>query len=354
MADIKTNIFIPKKINVGFQKRSDTYTKKLAYIIYYDEKGNLRKEKSWDSWRDKKIDNEVFDNEPTSGFVLNKKAGGYSTGWNHRQTYVRVYDPRGFEFEINIQNLLYILENTNSIKGKGLEGDFIYGWEGKDLILIPIDSPDYKELNELNNIRHNNEYVKTKDLKLGGIYLHKNGSKYVYLGKFDEYRYGGEKQKTKSFFFATTTGYIDTMKSISQKFISVVSDECVDNYADLMHKLEGNSSYSPIDKSKEEYILYTKENLEKAFKYSWAYMYNGNHKPHTNTHVSREKVDGSYIYSYTAKNPNYRTLSWEDRRNGIKAEPYDIKISFNGEDEFIEKFKPMYLQKYLQNGRKYN
>ena len=32
-------IFIPKKINVGFQNRKDTYTGKLAYVIYYDEDG---------------------------------------------------------------------------------------------------------------------------------------------------------------------------------------------------------------------------------------------------------------------------------------------------------------------------
>lgn len=28
-----------------------------------------------------------------------------------------------FEFEITIENLLYILENANPIKGKGLEGE---------------------------------------------------------------------------------------------------------------------------------------------------------------------------------------------------------------------------------------
>mgnify|MGYP003293415702 CR=1 FL=1 len=40
-----TNIFIPKKIKVGFQTREDTYTKKLAYVIYYDTQGKLRKDK---------------------------------------------------------------------------------------------------------------------------------------------------------------------------------------------------------------------------------------------------------------------------------------------------------------------
>jgi hypothetical protein len=32
-----------------------TYTGKLAYVIYFDNKGVLRKKKSWEGWRDKKI-----------------------------------------------------------------------------------------------------------------------------------------------------------------------------------------------------------------------------------------------------------------------------------------------------------
>ena len=158
---------MPQIINVGYQNRTGTYTGKLAYVIYYDEKGKLRKEASWNGWRDKNIPNEEFDNIPTSGFVLNKKVGDHSSGWDHRQAYCRVYDPRNFEFEITIENLLYILENANSIKGKGLEGEFVYGWDGKDLVLMPVESPDYKTIAEYNKIVHNNESIKAKDLVLG-------------------------------------------------------------------------------------------------------------------------------------------------------------------------------------------
>ena len=38
---MKNNIFMPDKIRVGYQKREGTYTGKLAYVIYYDEKGKL-------------------------------------------------------------------------------------------------------------------------------------------------------------------------------------------------------------------------------------------------------------------------------------------------------------------------
>jgi len=78
---VNTNIFVPKQINVGFQNRKDTYSGKLAYVIYFDEKGKLRKETSWNSWRDENIPNEIYDNEPTEGFVLNKKVGGVEECW---------------------------------------------------------------------------------------------------------------------------------------------------------------------------------------------------------------------------------------------------------------------------------
>lgn len=40
---MKSNLYIPQKIHVGFQKRDDTFTGKLAYVIYEDENGMLRK-----------------------------------------------------------------------------------------------------------------------------------------------------------------------------------------------------------------------------------------------------------------------------------------------------------------------
>ena len=176
------SIYIPKKIKVGYQNRYDTYTKKLAYVIYYDEKNKLRKETSWNNWRDEKIEPDDFDNEPTRGFVLNKKVGDYSGDWgNHRQAYCRIYDPRGFEFEITINNLLYILENCDCLKGKGLDGEFVYGWDRKDLILIPVDSPDYKEIKTRTDKIQNGKKFKGKDLIIGATYLTKNNEQWIKL-----------------------------------------------------------------------------------------------------------------------------------------------------------------------------
>lgn len=108
-----SNIVIPPKINVGFQNRKDTYTGKLAYVIYFDDKGKLHKEPSWNGWRDEKIPNEIYENEPLEGFVLNKKAGGYKSGWDFRQTYARVYDPRGSAKEHSSKHYLLSIRGKN-------------------------------------------------------------------------------------------------------------------------------------------------------------------------------------------------------------------------------------------------
>lgn len=248
--------FIPEKINVGFQERNDTYTNKLAYVIYFDEKNVLRKEKSWDGWRDKKIPNEIFENVPTSGFVLNKKAGGYSTGWNHRQSYIRVFDPRGFEFEITVKNLIYILENNNSIKGKGLEGEFIYGWEGADLVLISIDDPNYQDNKVYCDSIFSKNSFKAKDLKIGFEYSTKNGnSVFVDKGNFSS-------EKTKEFlFFNVENNYFFFKSNLNNFIIKEISTEKVYNYLDILEFKEYNLDCNMLHK-KEILIEMTEEILK--------------------------------------------------------------------------------------------
>lgn len=368
---MKPNIFLPEKINVGFQQRDDTYTKKLAYVIYFDEKGKLRKETSWNSWRNKEIENKIFKNEPTSGFVLNKKAGGYSTGWNHRQTYVRVYDPRGFEFEIDVTNLLYILENTNSIKGKGLEGEFVYGWDGKELVLIPCDSPDYKEITEFNKILHSNKNIKVKDLVLGGTYLTKNNEEWVYMGKFDyhttkskydlengKYDYTNINKGKHHFFVREATysynneKYLATiiLKSLSGRFIGTVSEECAENYAELMDKLERTTEYSPIDDSKDEYIPYTFEDFIGRCKNAWwSVDFYSKDRKQKKIHFCKRNDVSQGVYEEV-----YEEYEEQSHWRGMVRRTRTIKKPFASLREVYDKYNPHYLNKYLANGKLYS
>jgi hypothetical protein len=192
-------LYIPDKLRIGYQERSDTYTKKLAYVIYYDDKGLLRKERSWETWRDKKIAPVEVENIPTEGFVLNKKVGGYKSHWNYRDAHVRVWDPRDFEFEISVPNLLFILTQYDCSRGKGLEGSFVYAWEGTELVLLPTSSEEYRRSKCYTDLQ--SKKVVAKELIPGATYLTKKEVPLIYLGRFDYHycetpRYYSRKKKT--------------------------------------------------------------------------------------------------------------------------------------------------------------
>lgn len=351
------SFFIPKRINVGYQERQGTYTGKLAYIIYFDEKGKLRKEASWNGWRDKKIDNDIYENEPTSGFVLNKKAGGYDTGWNHRQTYVRVYDPRGFEFEITVPNLLYILENATSTKGKGLEGEFVYGWDGKDLVLVPVDSPDYKELVKLNELRHSKSFVKAKELKIGATYRNKENQELIYIGKFDEYNWNGTKKSKPQFYFykrSDSSGYFETMATISQKLVEMISEEPVADYAEIFEQLERDTKYSPIDESKTVYIPYSLEEFEEKFNNSGRWVYVFSDFDNVDKKMERQNVYGGH--GENKDKFGYYKREWQEHQTRYSWETTNRYISsvhkyVDTLQELFDIVKPMKKVKYLANGK---
>ena len=201
-----------------------------------------------------------FDNVPTEGFVLNKKVGGYSNGWDHRSTYCRVYDPRGFEFEISVPNLLFILQECNAMKGKGLEGTFVYAWDGKDLVLLPTSSADYQESQKFTEMQ--SQKIGVKDLVEGCTYKTKQMEDYIYLGKFnwftDNYQYSNDSHattncfKTHVFYKVKKETWQESFEPFNglTKFASKVSDTPVSNYAELLDEFNA-SKFSGVINSPE-------------------------------------------------------------------------------------------------------
>lgn len=236
-------LFIPERINVGYVQREGTYTGKLAYVIYWDKKGVLRKEKSFNTWRDKKIAPTAFDNVPTEGFVLNKGVGGarQSYGWNPRNEYIRVYDPRNFEFEISVANLMFIMQECNSTKGKGLEGKFVYSWDGSELVLLPEDSADYRNSMQFSTLQGKSFSI--KELRPGFTYETKKQESLIYLGKFDHYypiyvdNWRRNKNKTGNgkfhVFYETTTNKFRFLQD-GKQLARCVIEEQASNFAELV------------------------------------------------------------------------------------------------------------------------
>lgn len=247
---MSNTLFIPNKLKVGYQNRPDTYTQKLAYIIYYDEKGKLRKEASWEGWRDKNITANEFDNVPTTGFILNRNGGGTRDYyyWNARAEFVRVFDPRGFEFEISIPNLLFILSETDCTRGKGLEGEFVYGWNDKNLVLLPTNSQDYKK--SLSFTNKQSVKIERKNMVIGGTYTFKKDKSevpYIYMGRLNycptsSYQFG--KNEMKDIF--AYNYYKEEMRFVVKNIADLgecINDTVSDDFADLRVKYD-NSLYN--------------------------------------------------------------------------------------------------------------
>ncbi len=234
--------YMREYINDGIDK----YLKQRGLESYEKYNPNLGRDSS-----NKGIIPMEFDNVPTEGFVLNKKVGGYSNGWDHRSTYCRVYDPRGFEFEITVPNLLFILQECNAMKGKGLEGEFVYAWDGKDLVLLPTSSEDYKASDVYTKAQQGK--VSVKELEVGLTYKHKTMIDYVYLGRFNYFQNNHDYNKDvdgisckKAHVFYNITNPSENQfigLTALAPLISKVTDTSIDNFAEIFDKFT-NSIHS--------------------------------------------------------------------------------------------------------------
>ena len=184
---MSTNLVIPQTLKVGYVNRSDTFTGKLAYVTYIDSVGKHRKQSSWESWRDISIPSDDFKNDPIEGIVLNKVAGGGGSQWNKRLYVVRVSDPRGFEIEIEVSNLLFILKNCSSDVVDGVKGKFVYAWQGTELVLLPVASPDYAQATIFTS-RQTMKVTRT-DMVPGRTYVAKDCTEMLYLGRHEYYEW---------------------------------------------------------------------------------------------------------------------------------------------------------------------
>ena len=276
MANERLNI--PQTLKVGYQNRKDTFSGKLAYVSYINNKGEIAKQTSWEGWRDKKIEVGTYENKPIAGFVLNKSTGVDRYSWNRRITWCRVYDPRGFEVEISIDNLLYILQES-SCTNKELSGEYVYAWDGKDLVLLPTCSVDYKLSTDLINKK---EKITAKSLKIGSSYKGTLSEEMVYLGKMDWYNWEDSRDIHEYLIKTSMHTFVDIKE---RKFVACNNFKHIDYLInnDVLNEEEINAyinQYKETAVYKAQYIdkLSIKENneFEEAIKNSndnyWKYF----------------------------------------------------------------------------------
>lgn len=224
-------MIIPDKLKVGFQERDDTYLGKLAFITYYNMDGSLRGEKSFQSWVNNKIDKEEFENKPQKGYILNKGVKRFSSFGENNQK-IRIFDPRGFEFEITVDNLLEITQYSN-INFQEIEQECIFGWNGNQVYLVPTNISEYK--NHLENKKTQEDvkvFGKKDTLTVGYTYATKSMPYLYYVGKIDKEDYfltdknNFTKVRKVSIIAQTSTvrkGNHESLVEISQYLVGLLS-----------------------------------------------------------------------------------------------------------------------------------
>lgn len=134
-------LIVPNEIRYGLQERYDTYTKKLGFMMYANKpNGGYGQQVSFDSWRDKRIEPKDISNNYQLGFVLNKgHLNKYHFGASAK---FRVFHPEGFEFEISLENLSLVMDNSIISYGE-IQVPCCIAWDGSNVYLLPkIDLSD--------------------------------------------------------------------------------------------------------------------------------------------------------------------------------------------------------------------
>ncbi len=179
-----------------------------------------------------------FQNEPTAGFVLNKGIRRY--GWSHfssGRSMIRVYDPRGWEFEITPANLVHILMHVDC-SSRELQGELVYSWSGTELVLLPCEGTDYQDAKNFSRLQ--GKKVGARDLIKGATYLTRQEDPLIYLGRHpwfeeksdSESDYAARRRVGKKMhIFCDPNGDANPVRSVPAKIAAVDTEHSHAQYA---------------------------------------------------------------------------------------------------------------------------
>lgn len=378
MAD---KFYIPNKLTVGFTAEEKASTGKLVQITYKDANGRIIREKTWREIIDDeaspkkkfiKYDTDAngrlnynkpifknltgfpiqeIDNTPTKGFILNKS--DKTSGWENRSNTCFFYDPRGFEVNLSLNNLLYILKITN---GNYSNTSFVYSWIDDIMVLLPCSSDEYKNSIEFMDVK--SMKFSLKDLKQGYVYNTKNLTKAIYIGRYDiidtdhhhldsfvGYR---RTSVSKSHIFYVESGN-KFISMTSTHLANVSSDKVVPNYKQLVEELEGSGMVLlperiEITAVTLEDLLQKERDIPGKNVPSNIYVSN-NVREHLIGYVTQPKADNKYdVYKlYQVRRYNGHTISTSININmnilGYKMKPSYQEYIIDGNNISVKNTK---------------
>lgn len=184
-------LIVPNEIRYGIQERYDTYSKKLGYMIYANKSnGTYGQQLSFEGWRDKRFEPKDISNDYQLGFVLNK--GHLNKYYYGASAKFRVFHPEGFEFEISLENLSMLMDNTIISYGE-INVPCCIGWDGANVYLVPqvdlknkvqiehfdVSKNRNKAAERLNKINSSGKPLSFRTLTTGKIVEDKSGNRFI-------------------------------------------------------------------------------------------------------------------------------------------------------------------------------
>ena len=184
------------KLYVGYQRQAIRHwneaTKKwdtaacdvpLGFATPYEDNAAGRKrQQTVNGWAGKDQVPTIIDNEPAEGFkITDDIKRTYYGGGN---VVFRVYDPRGFELEIQSQNLMTLISLVGLNAGGEIPGKCLWGRDGPNNILIHESSEEYKTARLAAETIKPLSGVGKSSYKPGNRVQLTNGNSGTYLGRF--------------------------------------------------------------------------------------------------------------------------------------------------------------------------
>ena len=160
----------------------------LSYLCQYEttESGevaaNIKKMqatgRSWVRGENKDKSGTIIDNTPTKNIYV----GCSVSRWSTSNKLFRVTDPRGFTIEIPTDNLATLLHHTTVVKGV-VQEECVWGKDGNNHILLPINSEPYRLSREQQNVL-DNKLISVKDIKVGDwVKFFGGDTEYYFFGR---------------------------------------------------------------------------------------------------------------------------------------------------------------------------
>jgi len=135
---------------------------------------------SVDAWSDGR--NMTFKNEAVSGFKIvdcTERCGSYYSN----NTVIDIEDPRGFQLQISVGNLIALMEDYDIKQGE-IMGSCLWARDKNQIYLVSTQSELYKKTLQTTVVR-NSAKGKIKDLSVGDVVLiGKDETKYIYIGTY--------------------------------------------------------------------------------------------------------------------------------------------------------------------------